>query len=219
MTCALREWFLLKARIHPRFIDRVLAQCDDAWIGSVENLQTAQSYGLLNKIFKPVIAYSIEKVLLAEAEMPTEMLQSTSVSLLSPPSPVAQQSLEELKPPIVELPPVPPVLPRSPPPLPSLAQQPLTVMKPPVVSTLPPLPSPSLSTPPATAATATTLVDDALSSTIMQNASGVGTEMKAMSTRSDPRVMSLLPLLLLMLLSWVVTPGGRDVLQATLHPL
>ena len=55
--------FLERAGVHAKFMDRVLATCDEEMIGDVNALQIAAEYGLLDSIFKPVIARGIEREL------------------------------------------------------------------------------------------------------------------------------------------------------------
>ena len=59
----LATWLVDSAGVSPKFIDDVMATCDEQMLGSVENLATLQKAGMLGSIFKPVIAASIEQAL------------------------------------------------------------------------------------------------------------------------------------------------------------
>jgi len=59
----LRGFLLNNAGVAEKFVETVVSQCDDEMIGDVNGLRTAQDAGLLHKIFKPVVALSIERAL------------------------------------------------------------------------------------------------------------------------------------------------------------
>ena len=59
----LRTFLLTKAQVSEKFIDRVVAICDDEMIGSAHDLEVARDAGLLPDLFKTVIRLGIEKAL------------------------------------------------------------------------------------------------------------------------------------------------------------
>ena len=59
----LSTWLVERAGVSPKFLDAVLATCDEQMIGTVDNLSMLQSGGQLGSVFKPVIAASIERAL------------------------------------------------------------------------------------------------------------------------------------------------------------
>uniref|UniRef100_A0A7S0NQX4 SAP domain-containing protein n=1 Tax=Calcidiscus leptoporus TaxID=127549 RepID=A0A7S0NQX4_9EUKA len=69
MEMPLAEWLETRAGVNTKFMEKVLATCDEEMIGSVGNLHTMQQSGLLTAVFKPVIAASIEEALLTGAEL------------------------------------------------------------------------------------------------------------------------------------------------------
>ena len=66
----LRTFLLTKAQVSEKFIDRVVAICDDEMIGSAHDLEVARDAGLLPDLFKTVIRLGIEKALGAELIAP-----------------------------------------------------------------------------------------------------------------------------------------------------
>ena len=62
-TDDLSTWLVERAGVSPKFLDAVLATCDEQMIGTVDNLAMLQSGGQLGSVFKPVIAASIERAL------------------------------------------------------------------------------------------------------------------------------------------------------------
>ena len=59
----LREWLVQSAGVSPSFVDRVIEICDEEMIGNVENMRVASRLGLVQKLFKPVVAMGIETAL------------------------------------------------------------------------------------------------------------------------------------------------------------
>ena len=59
----LATWLVQRAGVGPKYLDAVMATCDDQMIDSVKNLATLQRAGLLGSMFKPVVAASIEEAL------------------------------------------------------------------------------------------------------------------------------------------------------------
>jgi len=62
-TDDLSTWLVERAGVSPKFLDAILATCDEQMIGTVDNLAMLQSGGQLGSVFKPVIASSIESAL------------------------------------------------------------------------------------------------------------------------------------------------------------
>jgi len=60
-TDDLATWLAQRARVGPKFIDAVMAACEEQMISSVDNLATLQESGLLGSCFKPMVAACIEK--------------------------------------------------------------------------------------------------------------------------------------------------------------
>ena len=59
----LATWLVQRAGVGPKYLDAVMATCDDQMIDSVKNLATLQRAGLLGSMFKLVVAASIEEAL------------------------------------------------------------------------------------------------------------------------------------------------------------
>ena len=59
MSAELETFLSSKAGIATKFMEKVMATCDEEMIGSVANLETLNEAGMLDKVFKPVIAASI----------------------------------------------------------------------------------------------------------------------------------------------------------------
>jgi len=57
----LKTWLAKRAHVHPKFIDAVMATCDEQMVGYVEDLARLQRAGMLPSVFKPAIAASIEE--------------------------------------------------------------------------------------------------------------------------------------------------------------
>lgn len=57
----LRTFLLNEAQVSPKFVEAVLAKCDEEMIGDLNGLQIAAEAGLTKSIFKPVIALGIDK--------------------------------------------------------------------------------------------------------------------------------------------------------------
>lgn len=80
----LSTWLVERAGVSPKFLDAILAQCDEQMIGSVDNLAMLQSGGQLSTVFKPVIAASIESALSGERlSAADELGASAAVSAVS----------------------------------------------------------------------------------------------------------------------------------------
>lgn len=63
MSADLSGWLQKEAGISDKFVGAVLETCDNEMIGSVENLKTLDGAGMLDIIFKPVVAASIKAAL------------------------------------------------------------------------------------------------------------------------------------------------------------
>jgi len=59
----LQSWMMAYACVPPKYIDAVMAACDEQMICAVEGLATLQERGMLDSVFKPVIAAGIERAL------------------------------------------------------------------------------------------------------------------------------------------------------------
>lgn len=57
----LRTFLLNEAQVSPKFVEAVLAKCDEEMIGDLNGLRIAAEAGLTKSIFKPVIALGIDK--------------------------------------------------------------------------------------------------------------------------------------------------------------
>ena len=67
MSADLSGWLQKEAGISAKFVGAVLDTCEDEMIGSVENLKTLDGAGMLDTIFKPVVAASIRAALGGDA--------------------------------------------------------------------------------------------------------------------------------------------------------
>lgn len=63
MSADLATWLENSAGVAPKFIGAVMDTCEDEMIGSVSNLALLNEAGMLEKVFKPVIAASIKTAL------------------------------------------------------------------------------------------------------------------------------------------------------------
>lgn len=63
MSADLESWLTSKAGVSSKFIGSIIAKCDEEMIGSVENLATLNEAGMLDGIFKPVVAAGIAAAL------------------------------------------------------------------------------------------------------------------------------------------------------------
>eukprot|EP00962_Isochrysis_galbana_P013749 scaffold3917_cov113-Isochrysis_galbana.AAC.4 len=106
----LRSWFLRHTAIEAKFLDRVMAICDEEMIGTVGNLRVATRAGLLPKIFRPMVAVSIERAL------DTEARNSVAPTLPQPPPIPPPLVRSAASPPLLLPPPPPPPVPPPNPP-------------------------------------------------------------------------------------------------------
>ena len=63
MADELQTWFETKTGIAPKFMGPIMQTCDSEMIGSVQNLALLNEAGMLETIFKPVVAASIKAAL------------------------------------------------------------------------------------------------------------------------------------------------------------
>ena len=63
MAADLQTWLETSAGVSPKFIGKVMDVCDEEMIGSVENLAVLNEAGMLDTVFKPVIASAIQQAL------------------------------------------------------------------------------------------------------------------------------------------------------------
>ena len=88
----LEGWFVNAAGIAPRFMDRIMATCDDELIGSVENLMMLHEADMLEKVgFKATAAATIARALDENGAT------ATSAATVSASSTVDPVPLEDIK--------------------------------------------------------------------------------------------------------------------------
>jgi len=85
------------AGVAAKFVDKVLSKCDEEMIGDVQGLRIASEEGILDSLFKPVIALGIERALASPANV---AVAATAVRALiaAPGEPVAVPSHLEFEP-------------------------------------------------------------------------------------------------------------------------
>ena len=88
----LRGFLSEKAGVSPKFLERVLAICDEEMIGDVSQLEVARDAGLLPTFFKPVIALGIEAALKSAPDV-TEAVTAVK-ALLGPTVAVPAEQFE-----------------------------------------------------------------------------------------------------------------------------
>jgi len=82
----LRTFLQTKAGVSEKFLDSVIALCDDEMIGSEENLKVAMEAGLLPQLFKPVVRLGIEKALGVSAPADVSAAATSAKQLLAGPT-------------------------------------------------------------------------------------------------------------------------------------
>ena len=82
MAADLKTFLTSEAGVSPKFVDKVLAICDEEMIGDVSGLRVAATAGLTRKLFKTVVAIGIENALGAPdvSQAATEINQALASS-------------------------------------------------------------------------------------------------------------------------------------------
>lgn len=79
----LRTFLIDSAQVSEKFVDMVLAKCDDEMVGDVEQLSMLHEAGLLRDMFKPVVYLGIERALSGSPAVDVSGAASSVRSILS----------------------------------------------------------------------------------------------------------------------------------------